>query len=125
MVEGDDSIYREIGQSLSGVLPTGWQSVKVCSVFCSESSTYVGNYASERSSQSDFAVPHDVSRAIRKLRRLFQEASKPLWGGMRFSMDNAGKFTVHFHYEECDADGNANPEQIDQLLAKLGFNEHD
>lgn len=106
MIEGTETIYQRIADAVVERLPDDWKSARVDAVFFSDSSDYVGEYATSSDKSTDFEVTMEVTRAFKELRRKFKESGKPLWGQASFELQSDGKFNMKWGYDNCDESGN-------------------
>lgn len=107
MIDGLDSLYQQLAQSIHVAIKDDWISAQVDAIFYDESSSYFGEYVRKSDSALlSFATDFDGGSAIRQIRRKFSEAGKPLWGQFCFQLNPDGVFNVKFGYENCDNSGN-------------------
>lgn len=107
MIDGIEPLYQQVGDSIQNSIPEDWSSAKMEAIFYSDSITFFGEYVSQVDKRlKDFSTPRDAQRAIREIRRRFQQAGKPLWGQATFEVHADGKFNVKWGYENIDEEGN-------------------
>jgi hypothetical protein len=107
MIDGIEEFYPILAESMSAAIPEEWSSASYEAFYFPQSSVYVAEYVRAVDGKlRSFTPTGEGGRAFRRLRKLFKEAGKPLWGKATFELQSNGKFNLHFSYDNCDADGN-------------------
>jgi hypothetical protein len=92
-------LYQAIGQALVEELPDGWRSVEVSCYMITVFTEFHGWYTTESGEKVSFEVPDDLFDYFAELRDLLYEPGKGAWLSATFRMDNTGKFSVDYDYE--------------------------
>jgi hypothetical protein len=106
MIEGIETFYQQIAESMADAIPEDWSSAKFEALFYPNSSTYEAEYTRKVDGVARGFQPTDNGgRAFRQLRKKFKEAGKPLWGKACFELHSDGKFNMKWGYENCNENG--------------------
>ena len=115
MIPGIELLYQRIADAMTAAIPEEWASAEFHARFHSDGSTYEAEYVRPDGGAVGFQPGSDGSRAIRELRRLFREASKPVWGELRFLLRADGSFNARWEYDGCDSHGDLPFDEVAEL----------
>src|SRR5437016_2475189 len=106
MIDGIEPLYQEIAESMVNAIPEDWSTAKFEAILYSGSSTYEAEYTRKTDGVVRGFQPADGgSRAFRQIRKMFEEAGKPLWGRACFELHSDGRFNMKWGYDNCDENG--------------------
>jgi hypothetical protein len=108
VIEGIETFYQQIADSIVEAIPEPWSVATVEAIFYPDSIDFEAEYTRESGGIASFATTLAGDRAFRDLRRKFKEAGQAVWGQARFDLRADGKFNMTFGYENCDESGNTN-----------------
>jgi len=103
LIPGIEPLYQRIADAMTAAIPEEWASAEYHAMFYAHGSTYEAEYVRPDGVARSFAP--DGGRAIRELRRLFQQAGRPVWGQVWFLLRADGSFNARWGYDGCDANG--------------------
>jgi len=116
MIEGIEPLYQEIAESINEAIQDEWDTAKMEAVFFCDAIDYYGEYTRKVNGVArGFQTILRGERAFRDLRKLFKDVGQPLWCKACFDLDENGKFNMKFEYDDCDDDGFARFDEIEQL----------
>jgi hypothetical protein len=106
MIDGIESYYQRIANSITECIPEEWSVATLHAMFYEDGSTYEAEYARQKDGKAiGLATSSDGSRAIRDMRKAFRLAGQPVWGQLLFVLRADGTFNCKWSYEGCDANG--------------------
>src|SRR4051794_19854467 len=106
MIEGIETLYRVIGESINAAIKSSWSKASIEATFFSEHIYYVGDYTeSDGVTESSFAPNEVTRRAFEELRELFKRSKEKVWCRATFEMTSDGKFKMTWGYDDCDENG--------------------
>jgi hypothetical protein len=105
MIEGAAQLYQDIAQSMVQAIPEDWSSAKFEAIFFDNASVFEAEYTRKDGKVRDFLPLSSGPDALERLRELFKEAGKQLWGQVCFELRPNGQFNITFGYDNCDANG--------------------
>jgi hypothetical protein len=106
MIEGIETVYQQIADSIVEAIQEPWTTAKVEAIFFADSITFESEYTRKRGGVASFATLLRGDRAFRELRKKFKEAGQPVRGQACFVLHDNGKFNMTWGYENCDENGN-------------------
>jgi hypothetical protein len=122
MIPGIEPLYQEIAESMLASIPEEWSTATFDVLFFSHSTAFEAEYTRKADGLArSFAPPRNGRRAFQRLRQLFKDAGKPLWGRATFELRPDGQFNIKWGYDNCDAQGNAlfdEDEEVRRLEAR-------
>jgi hypothetical protein len=109
MIDGIEQLYQEIAESMVLSLDEiEWTSARFEVIYYPGCSVYEAEYTRKVDGKArSLSVFSSGIKAFDRLRQLFKDAGKPLWGRACFELSPSGQFHVTWGYDGCDADGNA------------------
>ncbi len=106
MIEGIETVYQQIADSIDESIHEPWSVAWMEGVFFTEHTSYSAEYQPQAGGPpKSFASGRNGRRAFERLRELFKNAGKPLWCRARFELHSNGKFNMNWNYEDCDQNG--------------------
>lgn len=106
MIDGMEPLYQRIADGVVAALPETWHRALLDAIFYSDHILYHGAYQpAEGSECSSFTNDGGTEQAFCEIRNLFEAAGKEPWCRARFELTSAGKFNLHWSYDDCDAQG--------------------
>jgi hypothetical protein len=101
MIDGIETFYQRIAESMIEAIPEEWSSAVFEAIFFPEGSTYEAEYVRKADGKArSFSPADDGDKAFRQLRKKFKDAGKPLWGKARFEMRPDGTFNMNWVYDD-------------------------
>jgi hypothetical protein len=108
MIPGSEELFKTIAKSMIETIPEEWSSAQYDVIFFPDGSLYEAEYKRKADGVSrGFSPASEGARAFRRLRQLFREMGKPLWGRATFTLHPRGKFNISWGYDDCDENGDA------------------
>src|SRR5262249_19727714 len=81
MIPGIEPLYQELAESMLASIPEEWSTATFDVLFFSHSTVFEAEYTRQADGLArSFAPPRNGHRAFQRLRQLFKDAGKPLWG---------------------------------------------
>jgi hypothetical protein len=116
MIPGSEELLKAIAKSMIETIPEQWSSAQFDVIFFPDHSLYEAEYKRKVDGVSrGFSPAPEGARAFRRLRQLFREAGKPLWGTATLTLKPKGKFNISWGYDNCDKDGDALFDEVKEL----------
>ncbi|HQR07066.1 MAG TPA: DUF600 family protein [Gemmatales bacterium] len=106
MIPGIEEYYQQLGAAVNSAIGVEWNEASLEAIFYPDSIDFEAEYVDGSGKLTNLAFPPEAVKAFRKLRQLFKDEGKPLWGSARFEINSKGKFNMKWVYDHCDENGN-------------------
>lgn len=108
MLPGFEGLFQEIATMMADAIDEEWSTAHAYAVFYPGCTVSEGEYARKADGvPRGLDLPFEFREAADRLRRLFREAGRPVWGRFDFTLQPDRRFDVKWGYDSCDEQGDA------------------
>ena len=114
MIEGIETYYQRIGESISEFMPEDWVTARINSVFYAGHRRYDGEYIDHQGGLHSLEVPRHAVDAFEELHELFTRSGTRIWCSAQFELQSDGQFKMGWGYDNCDENGFATFDEAEE-----------